>query len=141
MSNSGKIAIRNWIADSDVGKRGIVGGADNLVEVGVYVKADKTCPSKLDVNLWVYDGYGEEIYSCILPMYVTYIKDDGKIDSASGQVYKYFILEKRGSYRFYVEVTPDQPVERTEIIVKENISTIYEVEVVEIGETISDRET
>lgn len=133
VGNSGKTAFRKWIGDSDVGERGIVGGSDNLIQVTVDVKADETCPSELDVNLWVYDGYGEEIYTCILPMTVSYITDDGEIDSAKGKVQKYFILEKRGSYRFYVEVTPDRPVDRTEIIVKEKVSTNLPIEVVIIG--------
>lgn len=139
VANSGKTAIGKWIGDSDVGERGIVGGADNLVELTVDVKADETCPEKLNVNLWVYDGYGEEIYTCVLPMTVTYTKDEGTIESAKGKVNKYFVLERRGSYRFYVEVTPDQPVDRTDIIVKEKVSTICDVEVVQVSEPISDR--
>jgi hypothetical protein len=137
VGNSGQTAIRKWICDSDVGERGIVGGADNLVEVTVDVKADETCPSELDINLWVYDGYGEEIYTCILPMTVKYIRDNGTIDSAKGKVQKYLILEKRGSYRFYVEVMPDQPVDRTEIIVREKVSTNFPVGFVTISDSVT----
>ena len=134
VKGSGNTAINKWIADSDVGERGIVGGNDNLVKVTVNVKADKTCPKKLNVNFWLYDGYGEEIYSSIWPIDVRYIRDDGKIDSAKGTVQKYFILEKRGSYRFYVEVTPDRSVDRTEIIIKENASSNWGVDLVKIGD-------
>ena len=135
VKGSGNTAINKWIADSDVGERGIVGGNDKLVKVTVKVKADETCPAKLNVNFWLYDGYGEEIYSSIWPIdYFATTKVNDEIKSARGSVGKYFILEKRGSYRFYVEVTPDEPVDRTEIIIKEDVRTNCKVDLVQISD-------
>lgn len=137
VTGSGKIAINKWIFDSDVGERGIVGGKDSLVKVTVKVKADETCPDKLNVNFWLYDGYGEEIYSSIWPI-VSFMRTtvNNELKSARGSVGKYFLLEQRGSYRFYVEVTPDRSVDRTEIIIKENVRTNCKVELLQVGDRL-----
>lgn len=120
---AGKVVIRKVINDSDVGERGILGGKNCLIKVIVKVFSDETSPSTLRVNLWLKDGTGEQIYTEQDEMKLRFNREDGNIESATGTLEKYFVLTRRGSYGFYVEVTPDQPVDQTFLIIKENAHT------------------
>jgi hypothetical protein len=123
--NTGKPAIRKQINDSDVGARAILGGHNSLIKVVVLIEADETSPPYMNVDLWVKDGQGKQIYSETLTARMRFDKDDnGEIQKAVDRVSKFFVLERRGSYGFYVEVRPDEPVDRTTLTVRENVKTI-----------------
>ncbi len=125
LSNTGKKVIQKSIPDSDVGDRAILGGRDRLVKVIVLVEADETAPPSMNVELWIKDGNGEQIYSETLTATMNYKKDDeGEIQKATDRVSKLFVFERRGSYGFYVEVAPDQPVDRTTLTVREGVKTL-----------------
>ncbi|MFP4693884.1 MAG: hypothetical protein ACLFM2_08490 [Halothece sp.] len=124
VGTTGKVRIKETINDSDVGGRGIIGGENNLVKLTVKILSDETSPSSLAVNLWIKDGMGEQVYSEQTNINVNYRRDDGEIEDARGKLEQYFVFTRRGSYGFYVEVTPDQPIDRTTLIVKENAKTL-----------------
>ncbi len=129
VQNTGQVKIREAINDSDVGERAILGGADSLVKVIVKILADETSPARLSVNLSIKDGLGNQIYSERHPIMLRFHKDDdGDIEKATAKFQELFILTRRGSYGFYVEVTPDEPVDRTTLIVKENVKTVTTVD-------------
>ncbi|AFZ45041.1 hypothetical protein PCC7418_2911 [Halothece sp. PCC 7418] len=123
VTTTGKVRIRKTIKDSDVGERAIVGGENSLIRVTVNVKSDETSPQSLAVNLWLKDGTGEQIYSEQTRIKLNFRRDDGEIEDATGKLEQYFVFTRRGSYGFYVEVTPDQPVDETTLIVTENAKT------------------
>lgn len=123
VGTAGKKRIRKTIKDSDVGERVIIGGEDCLIRVTVNVKSDETSPQSLAVNLWLKDGTGEQIYSEQTPIKLNFRREDGEIEDARGTLEQYFVLTRRGSYGFYVEITPDQPVDETTLIVTENAKT------------------
>ena len=121
VGTAGKTKIRKTIKDSDVGERVMIGGKNCLIRVTVNVKSDETSPQSLTVNLWLKDGTGEEIYSEQTPIQLNFRREEGEIEDARGKLEQYFVLTRRGSYGFYVEVTPDQPVDETTLIVTENV--------------------
>ena len=130
----GQGVIRKIVFDSDIGGRGIMGGEDNLICCTLRIVADETSPRDLNVNLWLSDGYGENLYHQVTPVKLVFHKDeDGDIKKTTGTFRQYFILEKRGSYGFYIEVTPDEPVDETQLTVREQVKTLTEVWVVEIA--------
>jgi len=126
---TGRVVIRKAINDSDLGGRGVMGGADTLIKATIHTTMDETLPSQFYIDLYVKDGNGEEIY---------YKRTSFKRGlAASEDVYKqtldaYFVLKPKKSYGFYVEVVPDGPVDRTQLIVKENVRTRGPVSVVEL---------
>lgn len=125
LTNTGKKVIKKSIGDSDVGDRAILGGRDRLVKLIVLVEADETSPRRMNVELWIKDGNGEQIYSETLTATMNYKKDDnGEIQKATDRVSKLFVFEQRGSYGFYVEVVPDEPVDRTTLTVREGVKTL-----------------
>ena len=124
VGTAGKVRIRKTINDSDVGERAILGGENCLVKVSVDVLSDETSPQFLTVDLWLKDGMGKQIYREQTRIKLKYRREDGEIEDARGKLEQYFILTRRGSYGFYVEVTPDQPVDRTTLTVKENAKTL-----------------
>lgn len=121
---TGTKVISKSIDDSEAGDRAVVGGSDRLVRLSVDVKADETTPSRANVDVWVKDGYGNCAYHTTVPILFKFQRNR---DRAKGNIKQYFILEKRGSYGFYVEVNPDEPVERTEMTVLEGVRTIVPV--------------
>ncbi|NBD34150.1 MAG: hypothetical protein GVY17_14585 [Cyanobacteria bacterium] len=123
VGTTGQVRIRKTINDSDVGDRALLGGENTLIKVTVNVKSDETSPQSLMVNLWLKDGMGEQIYSEQTPIKLNFRRDDGEIEDATGKLEQYFVLTRRGSYGFYVEVTPDQPVDQTTLTVTENAQT------------------
>jgi len=139
---SGKVAIAKTIRDSDPSERAMVGGANQLVRVKVNVNSDETSPRELRVHLVINDGYGEQVYGRAVPMPLRRKTEEGKVQSATGQVQWFFTLNPRSSYGFHVEVMPDAPVDRTKLIVRDRNRTLVPVEVVHIhpsSVTISDQ--
>ena len=134
---TGKKAIAKTINDSDPSDRATVGGANRLVRVKVDVKADETSPRELEVRLFINDAYGEQIYTRSVPMRLSYQKENGKIQKATGCLQTFFILESRSSYGFHVEVLPDSPVDRTKLTVRDGSRTLKSVEVVPISPPLS----
>lgn len=129
----GQQVISKIVYDSDIGGRGIMGGDDSLICCRLKIVADETSPRSLDVNLWLTDGYGENIYHKITPVALIFHKDeDGDIEKTTGNFKQYFTFKKRGSYGFYIEVTPDAPVDETVLTVREKVRTVTAVSVVEI---------
>lgn len=124
VGTTGKVRIKETINDSDVGGREILGGENNLVRLTVKILSDETSPPSLSVNLWIKDGMGEQIYSEQIQVKLNFRREDGDIEDARGKLEQYFVFTRRGSYGFYVEVTPDKPVDKTTLIVKENAKTL-----------------
>lgn len=124
VSASGTVAIRKTIFDSDVGDRAVVGGSDRLVQVNVNINSDETSPKSLDVHLWIKDRSGEQLYEHSFPVQLSLTKEDGKVESATGNLNVFFLLEPRSSYGFYVEVMPDGPVDQTELSVRDGAKTL-----------------
>ncbi len=134
LARSGKLVLSNTVNDSDIGDRGMLGGPDKLVKVTVEIQADETSPRELTINLWVKDGEGEQICHQTTPVRLRFIKDeDGEIQRTIGKHKYFFVFEKRGSYGFYVEVTPDQPVDRTKLFVREGVRTLTNFEVLRVN--------
>lgn len=123
VGTAGTVRIRKTVRDSDVGERAILGGENALIRVTVNIKSDEHSPQSLNVSLWLKDGTGEQIYSEQTPIKLNFRRDEGEIEDARGKLEQYFVLTRRGSYGFYVEVTPDQPVDQTTLIVTENAKT------------------
>ena len=132
--NGGKRVIYESIGDSDVGGRGLVGGPNSLVQVMVGVISDETSPKGLNVHLWIKDENGLPVYQDVVPMWLRFKTDDeGEIEEARGKIEGYFLLERRGSYGFYVEVMPDAPVDRTWLSVRDGIQSLNAIETVQIA--------
>ncbi|NMG58764.1 hypothetical protein E1H12_09565 [Geitlerinema sp. P-1104] len=130
----GQDTITKIVFDSDIGGRGIMGGEDSLIVCKLKIVADETSPRFLDVNLWLTDGYGENIYHQVTPVSLIFHRDeDGDIEKTTGIFKQYFLLDKRGSYGVYIEVTPDEPVDETVLTVRENVQTLTGVSVVEVA--------
>ncbi len=129
-SLNGKWVLVRATEDSDVSGRAVLGGKQLLVKVAVNVRADETTPKSLRVQLIVRDRVGDDIYTNAYPMAMQYQRDDeGEILGATGSIVAYFTLVPRADYGFAVEVTPDEPVERAELIVSEGIRTFAPVTV------------
>ena len=137
LATTGKLVIKKKLNDSDVGDRAILGEPNQLVKATIKVVADETCPSSLNINLWLNDGYGDECCHLTQLVRMNYRRnDDREIVSARGTKDFYFLLPKRTSYNFYVEVEPDQPVERTCLSVKEQVKTLGTVEINQISYSV-----
>jgi hypothetical protein len=134
---SGKKTIAKTILDSDIGDRAILGGSDKLVKLSLDITADETSPRSLRVDLWVNDGYGEQIYKQSQTVVLKFHKDDsGDITKTTGKMVCYFVFEKRASYGFYAEVTPDGPVDKTVLTVREEVRTLSGVNIVAIPQPV-----
>lgn len=130
---TGKKVIRESMNDSDPTGRGTLGGANRLVRVKVDIEADETAPGQLQVCLFINDEYGEQIYADSVNANVTVHKSDGRFKKATAKLEKYFILPQRGSYGFHAEVSPDMPIDKTVLTVRDGARTLFPVEVIEIG--------
>ena len=133
---AGSTAIDKTIGDSDVGERVNIGGSKKLIKVLVKSDSDETSPSALNCRLMVRDGNGDELFNTSEVMPLRFKRDgDGDITSVKGQATFYLVLEKPSSYGFYVEVTPDAPVDATRLIVKQGAVTLGAIKVAHIGAT------
>ncbi|NJM95717.1 MAG: hypothetical protein HC792_06085, partial [Acaryochloridaceae cyanobacterium CSU_5_19] len=132
--STGTTLINKEIADSDLGDRATLGGPKQLIKVMVEIESDETSPATLNCALLVRDGNGEVLHTAVQAVPLRFSKDeDGEITSVRGKAVYYFVLEKPGSYGFYAEVTPDQPVDSTRLIVKQGVRTTGAVEVIHIS--------
>ncbi|HEY9738286.1 MAG TPA: hypothetical protein V6D06_18465 [Trichocoleus sp.] len=129
---SGTKVIDQTIYDSDVGDRIVLGGADRLLRVHVSIEADETSPRSLTANLYIKDSAGDQIYTHAFPVRLSYKRENGKIESASGNLTRFFLLEPRRSYGFYVEVVPDGPVDKTQLTVYESATTLGRVDILHL---------
>jgi hypothetical protein len=105
-----------------------MGGNNSLLKLVVTVKSDETTPKTLYVNLWIRDGNGEDLYTHTYSIYPRYVTTDVR----SSQLVTYFQLPQKASYGFYVEVTPDAPIDRTELEVYDRVKTTGKVIVTRI---------
>lgn len=136
VGQSGKKAIAKKISDSDVGDRAVVGGPNRLVRVSVDVLSDETSPPSLQVNLYLKNGDGDQIYARPETLKLTFHNDeDGKVDRATGHLDAFFVLEPRGSYGFYVTVMPDAPVDETRLTVRDGAVTRQPVDVITLRQS------
>ena len=120
------------INDSDHTGRGTVGGVDKLVSVNVDVESDETSPKQLQVQLFINNSYGEQIYSTSETMKLNFKSEEGKIEAASGRIQKFFLLDVQDCYGFHVEVFPDAPIDRTTLKVRDGARTRTGVDVIHI---------
>ncbi|NJN38815.1 MAG: hypothetical protein HC790_08925 [Acaryochloridaceae cyanobacterium CSU_3_4] len=132
--SSGTTVINKRIGDSDVGERVTLGGANKLIKVIVKVESDETSPSTLNCQLAIRDGNGDQFFNSSRVISLRFRRDeDGDITSVKGEATFHLVLEKAGSYGFYVEVTPDAPVDATQLIVKQGVATLGAIKVAHIG--------
>lgn len=125
---SGKRVIQKSIGDSDLGGRGVMGGANNLIRATVAVVSDETSPSRFTIDFSIQDKDGEEVYS-----HQFQLNRGSKINESYRQSLRtFFLLEPKDSYRFYVEVVPDRSVDRTRLTVQEGAHTILEPDIIHI---------
>jgi hypothetical protein len=130
---AGKKAIIQKINDSDPSGRETIGGANKLVRVNVNFKADETSPQELEVRLFINNSYGEQVYAGSESMKLSFTKNDGVIKGANGKFQKFFLFDTRDSYGFQVEVAPDEPVDTTNLIVRDGTRTRMPVDVIHIS--------
>ena len=128
VGQSGAIVIDRAINDSDVGGRAAMGGPDSLILATVKITSDESSPSMFWVDFYVKDSNGQQIY---------YHKFSVNRRSAGEDVFKqtlqvYLMMKRRSSYGFYVEVIPDGPIDRTQLIVRNDVRTRGAVDVVQI---------
>ena len=116
--------------DSEVSGRAVLGGPKSLVCMRLAIKADETTPGCLEVCYTIRDSKGEIACQRNEDIPASYVRDDGEIDSAYANFRRYLVLPKRQSYGFFVEVTPDNPVESLKLIVTDH-ATARSVEPVE----------
>lgn len=129
---SGNRVIAKTVADSDPKARAIIGGEDNLIRVKINTKLDENSPRSINVYLTINDVYGERFYQYSQARSVTK-SESGRIISEKATLEMFLILSERGSYSFQVKIEPDNPVEETSLIVRENAKTLTSVDVVEIS--------
>ncbi|MEO0868178.1 MAG: hypothetical protein AAFY17_06965 [Cyanobacteria bacterium J06642_11] len=126
---SGKRIARKSIGDSDLGVRGVMGGADKLLKTMVTVTADESAPSKFTIDFYIQDKDGEEVYFHQFNLNRSSVKSN---DAYTQSLKTFFLLEPRESYRLYVEVLPDRSVDRTELVVQEGAHTVLTPDIVHI---------
>ena len=133
VNSTGKLVIKKTINDSDIGDWAIFGDSNQLVKVTVEILADETSPTSLNIKLWLNDGFGEKCCHLLEPIKMNYRRnEDREILSAKGKKEFYFLLPKKESYNVYLEVVPDQSVEKTWLSVKGGVKTLGKVEVNQI---------
>jgi hypothetical protein len=133
LNSTGKLVIKKAIRDSDLGDWAVFGEPNQLVKATVQVLADETSPRSVQIKLWVNDGYGEQCCHLIEPVKMNYRRNqDKEIVAARGKKDFYFLLPKRASYNVYLEIEPDQPVEKTWLSVKQGVKTLGNVEINQI---------
>lgn len=134
--SAGTTVIDKSIGDSDLGERVTVGGENTLIKVIVKSVSDETSPSTLKCQLMIRDGNGDQLFNASEVMPLKFSRDeDGDITTVRGQATFYLVLAKPSSYGFYVEITPDAPVDSTRLIVKQGAVTLGSVKVAQIGFT------
>ncbi len=129
VSRTGRVAVSKSIGDSDLMARTQVGGPDALVQVVISVLSDDTSPPFLTANFFLKDSQGEAVYEKQVPIDLSFKRENGKIDSARGQCALDLIIEPQASYGFYVEITPDMPVDKTTLKVIQGARRTGPVEV------------
>lgn len=131
---AGSTVIDKTIGDSDVGERVTLGGANKLIKVIVKSESDETSPSSLKCQLMIRDGNGDQVFNASEVMPLRFRRDeDGDITSVKGQAVFYLVIDKASSYGFYVEITPDGPVDSTRLIVKQGAVTLGTVKVAHVA--------
>lgn len=120
----GTPVIARTIADSEVGSRTIVGGDNRLLRVRAKASLDETRPRKTTLCLRVRNAWGELVYAnrC-------HVEAGRSDESIRKQVHWLLVLRERGSYRFFIEVIPDAPVDWVELRVLEDARTALGAEV------------
>jgi hypothetical protein len=132
--STGATIINKRIGDSDVGERATLGGANKLVKIVVKVESDETSPPTLNCQLAIRDGNGDQLFNASRVISLRFRRDEeGDITSVKGEATFHIILEQVGSYGFYVEVTPDAPVDATQLIVKQGVVTLGAIKVAHIS--------
>lgn len=129
---TGTKIIDKTMPDSDIAERLVLGGPNKLLRVTVKIAADETSPASLQIHLSVKDSQGEQIYTQRHPVKLTFKREDGKVAGATGALTLFFLLEPRRSYGFYIEVSPDGPVDKTQLIVREGAKTLGHINLIHL---------
>lgn len=132
---SGKKVIDKSMPDSDIGDRVVLGGAGQLLRMTLKIESDETSPPVLQAQVYIKDSQGEQIYAQAHAVKLNLKREEGKVESATGQLTLFFLLEPRRSYGFYVEVTPDGPVDKTYLRVLEGAKTLQPVPLIHLKTT------
>lgn len=128
----GAVVIAKTLEDSEVGARAIVGGSDSLVRVTVKAWLDETRPAKTTLELRVTNAYGEEVcelrefFGSSLMGSLASVKQDW-----------YFAFDARDSYGFFATISPDDPVEKIELQVRDGARSAGSVRVMNVVTTQS----
>lgn len=130
--STGTRVIDKTMPDSDIGDRMVMGGSDRLLRVTLDIESDETSPSSLQANVYIKDSQGEQIYANSHRVGLNYKREDGKIEGANGSLTLFFLLEPRRSYGIYVEVSPDGPVDKTQLVVLEGAKTLGRADIIHI---------
>ncbi|MEM1369596.1 MAG: hypothetical protein AAGG02_16610, partial [Cyanobacteria bacterium P01_H01_bin.15] len=126
--SSGKVVLRKSVLDSDVSDRVIIGGPDELLKVIVTVLGDENTPDHILLDFDCRDGFGNDIYQHQQKLSMRRRRsEEGDILSARGYWQFYLWLQRRSSYYFSVEVTPDAPIDKTTLTIKEGVRTLQSV--------------
>jgi len=121
--HGGRPVIVERASDSEVQGRAECGGAGRLVQVDVAALSDEHTPSEVRVWLRVRDANGTLVFADHARVDVRYRKDEGEIEDARVSARFYLELYKRSSYGFAVDISPDEPVEWTKLVVRDGAST------------------
>ena len=132
---SGQTVISKSIDDSDIGDRATLGGPKNLIQVEALIDSDETTPQKFNIELIIRNADGDVIYRNSSPVNVRKIYDEGTLDGGKAVFRDYFLISPRASYGFYLEATPDQSIDRTRLVVKENFKSRGKVTLTQINDS------
>ena len=130
-SASGQKVIGTRINDSDPQGRIDLGGKDNLIRVEIKTKLDETTPRRVGINLAINNVNGERVYNQQHQVPVMVVTSNGN-RSGTGKLKLFFVLEPYGSYRFKVDVQPDDPVDWTALEIRQGCKTFGDVKVTTI---------
>jgi hypothetical protein len=128
--HSGKKVLAKSIPDSEISDRITCGGVDQLLRVQIKVAADSTAPDFVHARLIINDDQGEKLCDERHRINLGKLKNDnGKVRSANGSLTCFFVLNPRGSYGFYLEITPDASIDRTTLTLREGSRSLFPIPV------------
>lgn len=128
VKKSGRVVIAERINDSDLGGRGRLGGTSQLVRMTVKVVGDETSPRGVNAMVVVKNGAGDLIYQGQLPIGLPFRINERTIGYGTLD----FLFDTQDSYGFYVEITPDGPIDWTYLTVQEGVRTLLPTSVLHL---------
>jgi len=119
-ARGGDVVVSEGNADSEVKGRAVMGGKGRLVHLRAVAVSDETTPqSRMRLRVVLRDEAGETLLDHAYTPSVSPRFDDEDLDSVILTLNLYFALPRRTSYGLWVEVLPDDPVDRIRLIVRD----------------------